>query len=208
MLYIFDWDGTLCDSLGLITESIRRACAQMGLPARSEEERCSIIGLGLREAMMALYPELPVAEIDQLIEAYRKVYVADHQEQPSKLYEGALETLDELKSAGQQLAVATGKGRNGLNRVLNNLGMLDYFDYSRCCDETRSKPHPLMLHEIIQESGARAEETIMVGDTDFDLLMAKAASVEAVAVSYGAHPLPRLQAAEPDRIIDHISELL
>lgn len=208
MLYIFDWDGTLCDSLSLITETIRQSCLQMGLPVRPEEERRSVIGLGLKEAMMALYPELPSEEIDQLIESYRKIYVADNQEQPSKLYEGVLETLDELKTAGHQLAVATGKGRRGLDRVLSGLGMENYFDYSRCSDETRSKPHPLMLNEIIKESSARVEETMMIGDTDFDLLMAKAASVEAIGVSYGAHPLARLEAAKPDRIVDHISELL
>jgi len=208
MLYIFDWDGTLCDSLSLITESIRRSCQTMGLPARSEEDRRSIIGLGLREAMMELYPELSAIEADQLIESYRKIYVADNQEQPSRLYDGVLETLDELKEAGHQLAVATGKGRRGLDRVLSSLDMENYFDFSRCSDETRSKPHPLMLNEIILESGNSVESTVMVGDTDFDLLMAKAASVTAVGVSYGAHPMTRIQAAKPDRIIDHISELL
>ena len=208
MLYIFDWDGTLCDSLDLIAESIKLSCQQLGLPARSEQERRSTIGLGLEEAMLTLYPDLSEQEINQLIESYRPAYTAGNKKKPSKLYDGVLAALDELKAAGHQLAVATGKGRKGLERVLASLDMTDYFDFSRCGDETRSKPHPLMLNEIMEESGIPAELTIMTGDTDFDLLMARAASVMAVGVSYGAHPLHRMQAANPDRIVDHISELL
>lgn len=208
MLYIFDWDGTLCDSLSLITESIRQSCLELGLPVRTEQENRSIIGLGLKEAMIALYPELSSADIDKLIESYRKIYVADNQEKPSQLYDGVSEVLNELKGSGHQLAIATGKSRRGLDRVLASLDMSDYFQFSRCADETRSKPHPLMLHEIMEESGFVAESTVMIGDTDFDLLMAKAASVTAVGVNYGAHPVERIQAAKPDRIISHISELL
>lgn len=208
MLYIFDWDGTLCNSLDLITDSIRQSCEKLGLPVRSVEESRSVIGLGLKEAMMALYPELSISDIDELIEAYRRSYLADNLQQPSRLYDGVSETLDELKAAGHQLAIATGKSRKGLDRVLASLDMQDYFQFSRCADETRSKPHPLMLEEILQQSGSSPNMAMMIGDTDFDLLMARAASVKAVAVSYGAHSPERIQAANPDRVIDHISELL
>jgi len=208
MLYIFDWDGTLCDSLSLITTSIRRSCEHLGLPVRSEEENRSIIGLGLKEALEHLYPEIPDKQLDKLILAYRDHYLAGDKSQPSQLYSGVQEVLDELRSQGHQLAVATGKSRRGLDRVLGELKMHHYFEHSRCADETRSKPHPLMLQEILQESGAHPRDAIMVGDTDFDLLMAKSASVQAIGVSYGAHPLDRIMQAEPHRIIDHISELL
>lgn len=208
MLYIFDWDGTLCNSLDLITDSIRQSCEKLGLPVRSVEESRAVIGLGLKEAMMTLYPELPVTDIDDLIDAYRHVYVADNRQQPSKLYDGVIEVLDELRSSGHELAIATGKSRVGLDRVLVSLDMQEYFDFSRCADETRSKPHPMMLNEIMRESGVPPESTTMVGDTDFDLNMARAASVSSVAVSYGAHSAERIQAASPDRIIDHLSELL
>lgn len=208
MLYIFDWDGTLCDSLSLITASIRKSCEQLGLPVRSETETRAIIGLGLKEAMIALYPEQSEREIDLLIEAYRDFYVSGDKHQPSQLYDGVLEVLESLLNNGHRLAVATGKSRKGLNRILSELELHQYFEHSRCADETVSKPHPLMLNEILQESGHSPNEALMVGDTDFDLLMAKAASIEAVAVSYGAHPMERILAAEPDRVIDHIEELL
>lgn len=208
MLYIFDWDGTLCNSLDLIAGTIKKSCLQLGLPLRSDAENKSIIGLGLHEAMVVLYPQQSEREIDQLVEAYRDLYVSGDKQQPSDLYEGVIEVLDRLKRDGHRLALATGKSRAGLDRILSALDMQGYFDYSRCSDETRSKPHPLMLNEILHESGVSAEQSIMVGDTDYDLLMAKAASITAVAVSYGAHPLARLHAAQPDRIVDHISELL
>jgi phosphoglycolate phosphatase len=180
----------------------------LGLPVRSEEENRSIIGLGLKEALEHLYPEIPDNQLDKLILAYRDHYLAGDKSQPSQLYSGVQEVLDELRSQGHQLAVATGKSRRGLDRVLGELKMHHYFEHSRCADETRSKPHPLMLQEILQESGAHPRDAIMVGDTDFDLLMAKSASVQAIGVSYGAHPLDRIMQAEPHRIIDHISELL
>ncbi len=208
MLYIFDWDGTLCDSLSLITKSISLSCEKLGLPVRSEEENRSVIGLGLREALEHLYPELEVGQMDELILAYRDHYLAGDKSQPSQLYEGVTDVLDELVSQGHQLAVATGKSRQGLDRVLGELNMAHYFQYSRCADETRSKPHPLMLQQILQESGVHSGEAMMIGDTDFDLLMARSASVRSVGVSYGAHPLERIQQARPHRIIHHITELL
>lgn len=208
MLYIFDWDGTLCDSLSLITSSISQSCEKLGLPVRSEEENRSIIGLGLKEALEHLYPEVSEAQINELRLVYRDHYLAGDKSQPSQLYAGVEEVLDELLSQGHRLAVATGKSRQGLDRVLGDLNMHRYFQHSRCADETRSKPHPLMLQQILEESGIHPEETIMVGDTDFDLLMARSASVQAVGVSYGAHPIERIRQAEPHRIIDHISELL
>ena len=208
MLYIFDWDGTLCNSLDLITNSIQAACQQIGLPPLSDAKARSVIGLGLKEAMVALYPDIRDNDIDNLIEAYRSNYLASDQRQPSPLYPGVPELLEELISRGHTLAVATGKSRRGLDRGLTELKLHDYFPYSRCADECRSKPHPQMINEILSDSGYTQNQTYMIGDTDFDLLMGRAAGVKAVGVSYGAHPLERLRAAQPEQIIDNLSELL
>lgn len=207
MLYIFDWDGTLCDSLSLITGTIGKVSIELGLPMRSEEERKSIIGLGLKEAIATLYPEESDKEIDALVEAYRRTYIADSVEIPSALYDGVQDVLNQLLANDHTLAIATGKSRSGLDRILSQLDMHQYFTHTRCADETLSKPHPLMLEQILEESGFSTNEAVMVGDTDFDLLMAKAASIKAIGVSYGAHPYARVEAAA-DEMIDHVRELL
>ena len=119
-----------------------------------------------------------------------------------------METLEGLRDRGFLLAVATGKSRVGLDRVLQSLGMANFFDATRCADETRSKPHPLMLQEILQELGVLPEAAVMVGDTEFDLMMARQAGVTAIGVTYGAHPLPRLVACEPLLLLDQLPELL
>lgn len=208
MLYIFDWDGTLSNSLERITDSIEKSCAWMGLPPRTREESMATIGLGLKEALQTLHPELGDADLHKLIESYRHHYLSLDSKEPSPLYDGALDVLLELKEAGHLLAVATGKSRQGLDRILTHLQLVDLFDASRCADETLSKPHPLMLEEILVEVSAQPGGSVMVGDTDFDLLMAKSAGVDAVGVSYGAHPVERLERAQPSRIIDQLSELL
>ena len=191
-----------------IVKAIERSAAAMGLPALSYDENKSVIGLGLREALQALYPSTSEHELDDLIGFYRENYLSLDLEEPSELYEGAMDVLERLKSDGHQLAVATGKSRQGLDRVLNHLGMLTYFDATRCADETRSKPHPLMVNQILAETGQSPQNAIMVGDTDFDLLMGIAAGTDAIGVSYGAHDVARLAASRPSRIVDHLSELL
>ncbi len=127
---------------------------------------------------------------------------------PAPLYPGALETLHALRDRGLELAVATGKSRRGLNRVLAGLGLEGFFDSTRCADETSSKPHPLMLHEILQERAKPVEEALMVGDTEFDLAMAGNAGIGSVGVSFGVHSVPRLQAHDPLAIVDTLPELL
>ena len=208
MLYIFDWDGTLCDSLDLIAAAIDQSCRFMGLEPLGVEKNKSVIGLGLREALQALYPQVETLEMDRLIALYKKNYVALDLERPSVLYPDVMDTLESLKVAGVKIAVATGKNRKGLDRVLAHLGLTNYFDASRCSDETRSKPHPMMLEEILAEMDVSPDSAVMVGDTDYDLRMANAASVGAVGVSYGAHSIERLSACHPSRIVDRLSDLL
>lgn len=206
-LLIFDWDGTLVDSIGRIVESMHRAAAGCGLPSLGDEAVKSIIGLGLPEAIQTLYPELREAA---LIERFRLGYGEHYmslESEPSALFPGVAESLAAFREQGYQLAVATGKGRRGLHRVLEGHGWLDYFDVTRCADETASKPHPRMLHEIMAHCAVTPERALMVGDSVFDLQMASNAGVDSVAVGFGAQPLDSLRAHGPRLAINEFSEL-
>ncbi len=206
-LLIFDWDGTLVDSIGRIVESILVAATKCDLPRLDESSIKGIIGLGLPEAIAVLYP----GETDRkLVEAFRRAY-ADHylalESEPSALYPGVATALQHFRDQGHQLAVATGKGRRGLDRVLAGQGWSDFFDVTRCADETASKPDPLMIHEILEHCGVSPERALMIGDSVFDLEMARRAGVDSVAVSYGAQPLEVLLSCSPRMAINHFSEL-
>ena len=206
-LLIFDWDGTLVDSIGRIVESMHRAAAGCGLPLLGDEAIKGIIGLGLPEAIQTLYPELREAE---LIERFRLGYGEHYmslENESSALFPGVAESLAAFREQGYQLAVATGKGRRGLHRVLEGHGWLDYFDVTRCADETASKPHPRMLHEIMAHCAVTPERALMVGDSVFDLQMASTAGVDSVAVGFGAQPLDSLRAHGPRLAINEFSEL-
>lgn len=206
-LLIFDWDGTLVDSLERIVNSMHHAARFCGLEQRSTGQIHAIIGLSLEKAFLQLYPETEQAALRQ---QFRKAY-SDHyleqEQQPSPFYPGVRDTLDNFRSAGYQLAVATGKSRQGLDRVLQGHGMQDFFDITRCADETRSKPHPLMLEQILEHCRQPAKSAIMVGDSAFDLQMANHAGIAPVAVSYGAMPSAVLAREHPVLTIDHFNEL-
>jgi phosphoglycolate phosphatase len=204
---IFDWDGTLVDSLMRIIEAMHVAADTCAVPRCTDDAVRDIIGLAMPQAYDVLYPDADDAALKQrFIEAYSDTYIL-LEEQPSAFYPGVMEALDTYRSAGYQLAVATGKSRRGLHRVLSGHKMLDYFDITRCADETRSKPDPLMLHEILKHCAAAPEQAIMVGDSPFDLRMANNANVPGIAVSYGAQPLSVLHKEQPILAIDHFSEL-
>lgn len=204
---IFDWDGTLVDSIGRIVESVGVAAHACGLPALDEPSIKGIIGLSLVEAFAALYPQ--VDELG-LVERFRSAY-AEHylalETEPSQLYPGVWETLHELRGRGYRLAVATGKGRRGLDRVLAGQGWGDFFDITRCSDETASKPDPRMIHEILTHFGAPAAQALMVGDSVFDLEMARRAGVDSVAVTYGAQSAEILRGYAPRLSIDRFAQL-
>lgn len=204
---IFDWDGTLVDSIGRIVESISAAATKCDLPSLDEVAIKGIIGLGLPEAISVLYP--CVTDV-RMMEAFRRAY-ADHflglEVQPSSLYPGVVEALQLFRDQGYMLAVATGKGRRGLDRVLHGHGWMDFFDVTRCADETASKPDPQMVHEILAHCGARPEQALMIGDSVFDLEMARRAGVDSVAVAYGAQSIDVLRGCSPCLAINHFSEL-
>lgn len=204
---IFDWDGTLVDSIERIIEAMHIASDMSGVPRCTDQAVRDIIGLAMPQAYDVLYPEAEDAELKQrFIRTYSDQYII-LEAVPSKFYPGVMDALDNYRSAGYQLAVATGKSRRGLHRVLSGHKMLDYFDITRCADETHSKPDPLMLHEILKHCSAAPQQAIMVGDSPFDLRMANNANVPGVAVSYGAQPLSVLNQENPILAIDHFSEL-
>lgn len=207
MLFIFDWDGTLVDSTGHIVAAMQQAAQELSFPVLGDAAVQNIIGLGLPEAILALYPELDEAARHELKLGYAKHYIALNEE-PPELFHGVADTLNRLKESGHQLAVATGKNRRGLQRVLDQLDMLDYFHATRCADETRSKPHPQMLHELLIELGATAEQAVMIGDTEYDMEMAQQAGMPRIGVDYGAHHADRLLRYAPDMILSNFAELL
>ena len=206
-LLIFDWDGTLVDSIGRIVESMHCAADASGLPRLSDEAVKGIIGLALPEAIATLYPQLRDAPlIERFLNSYTEHYLSQ-EHAPSPLFPGVAESLAAFRQQGYRLAVATGKTRRGLHRVLQGHGWVDYFDITRCADETASKPHPLMLHEILAHCGVAPEQALMVGDSSFDLQMARNAGMDSVAVGYGAQALDGLRDYGPRLAINEFSEL-
>lgn len=204
-LLVFDWDGTLMDSAGAIVSAIQASCCDLGLPVPSAERARHIIGLGLSAALSHLLPELKVENYERLIERYRQHYLSRDGE--IRLFGGAGETIQALHDAGFLLAVATGKSRAGLERAFQSTGLGKYFHASRCADECNSKPHPGMLLELMQELGAGAGKTLMIGDTTHDLQMAISAGVPSLAVAFGAHPREGLLALSPLGCVDNFEEL-
>lgn len=204
-LLIFDWDGTLMDSAGVIVDSIQRACEDIGLPAPSERASRQIIGLGLIQALQALLPDLPADAYPQLVERYRHHYLGRDAEIP--LFAGVSQGIGDLHASGFHLAVATGKSRIGLERALAASGLGAWFAATRCADQTHSKPHPAMVLELIAELDADPARTLVIGDTSHDLLMASNAGVASLGVTYGAHEAEDLQPHGPLALIDSFAEV-
>ncbi len=184
-LIVFDWDGTLADSTALIARALQRACGDVGAPVPDIASARHVIGLGMVDALRHVAPELPPERYPELAGHYRDHYVAQEAEIP--LFEGARELLRELDAAGHLLAVATGKGRAGLERALALHGLARTFFATRCADEGRPKPHPDMLLHLMDRGGVSPGATLMIGDTSHDLELARNAGAAAVAVSWGAH---------------------
>jgi phosphoglycolate phosphatase len=184
-LIAFDWDGTLFDSTALIVRSLQNACRDIDVPVPDAARAAYVIGLGLRDALEYAVPGLPAERYAELAASYRRHYLASQHE--LSLFAGTIEMLRALKSRQHLLAVATGKTRRGLDDVLTMTELRGLFDASRTADETVSKPHPLMLQELMAECSIAPERTLMVGDTTHDLQLAANAEAAAVGVSFGAH---------------------
>ncbi|CAG8865358.1 Pyrophosphatase PpaX [Pseudomonas fluorescens] len=205
-LLIFDWDGTLADSIGRIVLAMNAAAERAGEAPSAEEAVKGIIGLALAEAISVLYPHLDADRVASFRQHYADIYMA-LDEQPSPLFEGVTEALESFRAEGYRLAVATGKARRGLDRVLRANGWEGYFNITRAADESRGKPHPQMLEEILAHCQVEPGRALMVGDSSFDLLMARNAGMHCVAVGYGAMSLQALSEFGPELCIDHFSQL-
>lgn len=204
-LVVFDWDGTLLDSAAAIVHAIQAASRDLGLAEPSDEQARHVIGLGLSEALAHAVPSLAPADYPKMVERYRHHYLlSDHE---LTLFAGTEAMIYRLAERGVRLGIATGKSRNGLNRALAHTGLAGHFAVTRCADECPSKPHPQMLLEIIEELDVDPAHTLMVGDTTHDLQMAANAGVDALAVSFGAHPRSALLACGPVSCIDEPQEL-
>jgi phosphoglycolate phosphatase len=204
-LIVFDWDGTLMDSTAHIARSIQAACRDLGLPIPGDDAARYVIGLGLRDALQIAAPTLDPSDYPRLAERYRYHFLI--KDVQTELFEGVRDLLRELREEGYLLAVATGKSRVGLNRALDESKLTSAFDGTRCADETFSKPHPAMLHELSRELGQDMARTVMIGDTTHDLQMASNAGAAGIAVTYGAHPAGALAALEPKFVADSITSL-
>jgi phosphoglycolate phosphatase len=204
-LIVFDWDGTVMDSTSVIAGSIQAACRDLGLTIPDDETARHVIGLGLDQALRYAVPDMPEAMRPDLVERYRHHFLA--QEEAIPLFEGARETIAELRDAGYRLGVATGKSRAGLDRAMESTGMKSYFHATRTADQTFSKPNPAMLFELMDELAVSTGRTLMVGDTTHDVQMAQNAKVDVVAMGHGAHPPEQLQELNPLALMGDFAEL-
>lgn len=204
-LIVFDWDGTVIDSAAAIVECIQLSALDMALPVPGRAAASHVIGLGLADSLRLAVPSLPPEKYAEFVDCYRRHFLA--REDSIDLFPGIAGLLGELKGRGHQLAVATGKSRRGLDRALHASGLAPLFAASRCADECRPKPDPAMLLELLQALAIEPRRTLMVGDTSHDLAMARDAGVDALAVSYGAHPREALQSFRPRGCVASVEEL-
>ena len=205
-LFIFDWDGTLMDSERQIVHCMQMAAADLGLVVPTYARVRSIIGLGMPEALLRLFPDHEAGEREEIRKAYARHFIAEAGGQ-SDLFPGARDLLSDLRARGFLLAVATGKNRPGLDRALAQTGLANYFDATRCADETASKPDPRMLHEILVSLLVFPGEAVMIGDTTFDLEMASRAGVRSIGLAHGAHETSALEAHRPLDILPDLPAL-
>lgn len=189
-LLIFDWDGTLADSGAKIVNCFMRSAKATGVAPPDPGQVRACIGLGLQETFGRLYPGLGTTVISALIEQYRICYFQD----PITVhpFPGVIDGLARLQQHGYWLAVATGKSHEGLVRGMQDFDISGRFVYTRCADQSRPKPDPLMLFDILEATGKPAEAALMIGDTTYDMEMAAQAGVDGWGVGYGSHSSEQL----------------
>ena len=204
-LIVFDWDGTLMDSTGHIIDCMRQAIHKLELAPLPDEQISHIIGLGLHEAVQTLYPKGNPTLWSTLADCYRETWLSSPEDTP--LFENARELLSQLAEQDILLGVATGKSRRGLNKVLDATGLGDLFVATRCADECHSKPHPQMLLELLDYTGTNANAALMIGDTEFDLMMASNAGTHSLGITHGAHDETKLRACSPQAIVHDLFQV-
>ncbi|SJM96489.1 HAD family hydrolase [Crenothrix polyspora] len=206
-LIIFDWDGTLINSIDWIAHCLQKAGRVHGFAVPELQDAKNVIGLSIHNALLTLFPDADGATLDKLVACYNQEYFS---KQLSRVdfFTGVYDMLLALKQSGYQLAVATGKTRAGLDKVLTATDTGDLFCITRCADETASKPDPKMLHEIMQHTKVAQQRTLMVGDSVHDLHMAQNAQIASIAVLCGSHTEDFLQQYHPLACLMRPTELL
>lgn len=208
-LVVFDCDGTLIDGQASICAAMEAAFGQFGLalPPRNEVRRA--VGLSLPRAIARLLPDAETEQHLALVEAYKQAFRAARSsgELQQPLYEGTAALLDGLREAGWLLGVATGMSRRGLDHCLAMHGLTGHFATLQTADDHPSKPHPAMLEAALREAGAKAREAVMIGDTAYDMAMARAAGVRAIGVDWGYHEAGELRAAGAEAVVADRAQL-
>lgn len=205
-LIVFDWDGTLVDSTAHIASSLQAACADLDLPVPSRQAAQYVIGLGLHDALAYVLPELDQKRYPEVADRYRHHFVAD--DVKLETFPMVDDGLASLEQDGFLLAVATGKGRAGLDRSLKDVSFASCFIATRCGDEGLPKPHPDMLMYLMDFTGVSADRTLMIGDTSHDLMLAANAGTSSLAVSYGAHSAESLVEHGPLACVESFTEVM
>ncbi len=210
-LVIFDVDGTLIDSQDFILAAMRRAFALAERPAPSDAATLGIVGLSLPQAMEVLVTGVRGAERDRLVRLYKDSFLALREESGgeanSQFYPGAREALERLDGAGYLLSIATGKARRGLDHMLDSHGLRRLFTGTQTADDAPSKPHPGMVLNCLAATGVECQHAVVVGDTEFDMAMARAAGARAVGVDWGYHSTERLLRGGAERIVGDFAAL-
>lgn len=204
-LVVFDWDGTIMDTTGLIAEGIQHAAVALGYPAPDKKTASSVIGLDWRSAMRVAVPDCPESRLDEFNDAYRAWYIP--REREVRLFDGLETLLTDLHRAGVTLAVATGKSKAGLRRVFDRTNVEPLFAITRTAEETAPKPNPDMLEEIGLYTDIPKERTLMVGDTVHDVVMAQRYGCDVAAMTYGAQSRRDLEASTPTVLCDDVVAL-
>jgi phosphoglycolate phosphatase len=204
---VFDWDGTLMDSIGKIVETIQTSAKHMGLTIPNYDQAKDVIGISLLPALQKLFKIDDEKAAMDLFHSY-KAHFRDHTQISSPLFNGAIELLEKLKQQGYILAIATGKARQGLEHNLQHSNTQHFFSVSRTADDAQSKPSPDMLQQILAELNLSADQVLMVGDTTYVMAMAVAINMDRLGVSFGVHNADALQRYQPLAVIDALDELL
>ncbi|WP_348732275.1 HAD-IIIA family hydrolase [Rheinheimera texasensis] len=204
---IFDWDGTVMDSIAKIVNSVRITAQRLALPVPTEHAAKQIIGLSLDPAFRTLFPQSSAAERELMSEHYKDVY-SNVDCTPTPLFDGAEHVFSALRQRGYQLAVATGKARRGLDRMFNETKTGHHFVTSRCSDEAQSKPHPQMLEHILAELQLTPQQAVMIGDSRYDLMMAHSIGMHRIGVTHGVHGHAEFAPFAPHAVIDNLPALL
>jgi phosphoglycolate phosphatase len=204
-MIVWDWDGTIMNSTPTIVDCMQKACADLDMEIPSDQIASHVIGLGLHESIKIILPQIDEGEYPLVLERFRHYYLSrDHE---LILFAGISELLTDLKAKGHLLAVATGKPRHGLDRTLQLHGLSEFFHDTKTADQTRAKPHPQMLLELMEGWNLPPQEVLMIGDTTHDLKMAISAGVDAIAVAYGAHPKEELLSLAPKACVETVKDL-